>query len=76
MGRGVRDCPEERFRSRTSFCANYAHCLKWPTSRLYGRSTDIDRAHAEGFVEHLTKPLDMDELLKIVRKLTNGPVPK
>lgn len=39
----------------------------------YGRSTDIDRAHEEGFAEHLTKPLDMDELLKIVRKLTDGP---
>ncbi len=36
----------------------------------YGRSNDIERAHNEGFSEHLTKPLDMDQLLKIVRRLT------
>ncbi len=37
----------------------------------YGRSNDIDRAHEEGFAEHLTKPLDLDKLLHIVRRLTN-----
>ncbi|MEP6568275.1 MAG: PAS domain S-box protein [Acidobacteriota bacterium] len=36
----------------------------------YGRSVDIQRAHAEGFAEHLTKPIDMDRLLVIVSRLT------
>ena len=36
----------------------------------YGRTNDIDRAHNEGFAEHLTKPLDLDKLLQIVRRLT------
>ena len=36
----------------------------------YGRSADIERAHAEGFAEHLTKPVDIDQLLVIVRRLT------
>jgi two-component system CheB/CheR fusion protein len=36
----------------------------------YGRSVDIERAHAEGFAEHLTKPIDIDHLLEIVRRLT------
>ncbi|HSS19054.1 MAG TPA: PAS domain S-box protein [Pyrinomonadaceae bacterium] len=36
----------------------------------YGRNVDIDRAKQEGFAEHLTKPLDIDKLLKIVRELT------
>lgn len=42
----------------------------------YGRSNDIDRALEEGFAEHLTKPLDLDELLLIVRRLTDGTVVK
>ncbi len=37
----------------------------------YGRANDIDRAHDEGFAEHLTKPLDLDKLLQIVRRLTD-----
>jgi two-component system CheB/CheR fusion protein len=37
----------------------------------YGRNLDMDRAKEEGFAEHLTKPLDIDRLLKIVRKLTD-----
>jgi PAS domain S-box-containing protein len=44
----------------------------------YGRSVDIERAHAEGFAEHLTKPIDIDRLLVIVRRLTGdngGPGP-
>jgi PAS domain S-box-containing protein len=36
----------------------------------YGRSTDIDRAEAAGFVRHLTKPLDIARLLEVVRELT------
>jgi two-component system CheB/CheR fusion protein len=42
----------------------------------YGRSNDIERALDEGFAEHLTKPLDLDELLLVVRRLTDGPVAK
>ena len=37
----------------------------------YGRTNDIDRARDEGFAEHLTKPLDLDKLLQIVRRLTD-----
>jgi two-component system CheB/CheR fusion protein len=38
----------------------------------YGRTADIERAHAEGFSQHLTKPLDIDQLLLIVRHLTDN----
>jgi PAS domain S-box-containing protein len=38
----------------------------------YGRSADIERAREEGFAEHLTKPLDLDQLLQVVRRLTDG----
>ena len=43
----------------------------------YGRAADIERAHAEGFSEHLIKPIDIDQLLHIVRRLTaeNGGEP-
>ncbi len=37
----------------------------------YGRTSDIERAQAEGFAHHLTKPLDIDQLLHIVRNLTS-----
>jgi len=37
----------------------------------YGRTNDIDRARDEGFAEHLTKPLDLDKLLLIVKRLTD-----
>lgn len=40
----------------------------------YGRNIDVDRAKQEGFSEHLTKPLDIDKLLKIVRQLTDEAV--
>lgn len=36
----------------------------------YGRPADIERAHMEGFAEHLIKPVDFDQLLQIVRRLT------
>lgn len=42
----------------------------------YGRTDDIERARNEGFADHLTKPLDMDLLLKTVRKLTEPAVVK
>ena len=38
----------------------------------YGRSHDITRAQAEGFADHLTKPIDINRLLRTVRRLTNG----
>jgi PAS domain S-box-containing protein len=37
----------------------------------YGRTVDIERAHAEGFAEHLTKPIDIERLLQTVRRLTD-----
>jgi two-component system CheB/CheR fusion protein len=36
----------------------------------YGRPGDVERAHAAGFSEHVTKPLDIARLLEIVRRLT------
>lgn len=33
----------------------------------FGRLSDVERAHREGFVEHFTKPLDIDKLLSSVR---------
>jgi PAS domain S-box-containing protein len=38
----------------------------------FGRVSDIDRAHREGFVKHFTKPLDIDKLLVSVRELTRN----
>jgi len=38
----------------------------------YGRGADVERALEEGFAEHLTKPLDLDQLLQIVRRLTEN----
>ncbi|HKO99803.1 MAG TPA: ATP-binding protein [Pyrinomonadaceae bacterium] len=37
----------------------------------YGRTNDIERAQQAGFAEHLTKPLDLDKLLQVVKKLTD-----
>jgi PAS domain S-box-containing protein len=37
----------------------------------YGRTADVERALEEGFAEHLTKPLDLDQLLLIVQRLTD-----
>lgn len=36
----------------------------------FGRVSDVDRAHREGFAKHFTKPLDIDKLLGSVRELT------
>lgn len=38
----------------------------------FGRVSDIDRAHREGFTKHFTKPLDIDKLLISVRELTHN----
>jgi two-component system CheB/CheR fusion protein len=37
----------------------------------YGRRSDIERAHQEGFAQHLTKPLDINKLLQVVKDLTS-----
>src|SRR6185295_11959976 len=37
----------------------------------FGRVSDVDRAHREGFSKHFTKPLDIDKLLSSVRELTH-----
>ena len=36
----------------------------------YGRPTDVQRAQAAGFAEHVTKPLDIERLFTIVCRLT------
>jgi len=36
----------------------------------FGRISDVNRARDEGFAEHFTKPLDIDRLLRTVKKLT------
>jgi two-component system CheB/CheR fusion protein len=38
----------------------------------FGRRDDIERARAAGFYSHLTKPLNLEALGEILRKLTNG----
>jgi DNA-binding NtrC family response regulator len=36
----------------------------------FGRSNDIERARASGFYAHLTKPLDLDALVAVLKQLT------
>lgn len=36
----------------------------------FGRNIDVERSRQEGFAEHLTKPVDVDKLLRVVRQLT------
>ena len=36
----------------------------------FGRISDVNRAHDEGFAAHFTKPLDIEKLLTAVKKLT------
>ncbi|HEY6072717.1 MAG TPA: ATP-binding protein, partial [Anaerolineales bacterium] len=35
----------------------------------FGRAEDVDRARAEGFLSHVTKPIDVNGLIEILRKL-------
>jgi PAS domain S-box-containing protein len=35
----------------------------------FGRAEDVDRAEAEGFFSHVTKPIDLSELVEILQKL-------
>jgi PAS domain S-box-containing protein len=37
----------------------------------YGRDHDIKRAQAEGFADHLTKPIDINRFLSTVQRLTD-----
>jgi PAS domain S-box-containing protein len=34
----------------------------------FGRTEDVDRAKAEGFIAHITKPIDFQKLIDVVRK--------
>ena len=36
----------------------------------FGRRDDVEQAHNEGFVAHLTKPIDFDKLIKMLQGLT------
>jgi len=36
----------------------------------FGRRDDIEQAQNEGFVAHLTKPIDFDKLIKMLQGLT------
>ena len=38
----------------------------------FGREEDIEQAHNQGFVAHVTKPLDIEALLDFVRTLSNN----
>jgi two-component system CheB/CheR fusion protein len=38
----------------------------------FGRISDVNRARAEGFAEHFTKPLDIEKLLGAVKRLTRA----
>jgi len=35
----------------------------------FGRAEDVDRAKAEGFLSHVTKPIEVNSLIDIMRKL-------
>ena len=35
----------------------------------FGRAEDVDRARAEGFLSHVTKPIEVNSLIEIMRKL-------
>jgi signal transduction histidine kinase len=39
----------------------------------YGSETDANRASAAGFDEHLTKPVDLDELMRVLDELLKAP---
>ncbi len=41
----------------------------------YGTEEDRSRSRAAGFAEHLTKPVDIDDLLAAVRRLADSPPP-
>jgi CheY-like chemotaxis protein len=38
----------------------------------YGMEEDIRRSHQAGFVEHLTKPVDLAELHGAIHRVMNG----
>jgi len=37
----------------------------------FGRTEDVERAHAAGFHSHLTKPLDLDLLIETLRSMSS-----
>jgi two-component system CheB/CheR fusion protein len=36
----------------------------------FGRPEDIERAKSEGFFSHVTKPFDIDELIAVLKSIT------
>jgi CheY-like chemotaxis protein len=36
----------------------------------FGRPEDIERAKREGFFSHVTKPLDIDALIEVLKNVT------
>jgi two-component system CheB/CheR fusion protein len=38
----------------------------------FGRTDDVERARAAGFHSHLTKPLNINALAKVLEQITNG----
>jgi CheY-like chemotaxis protein len=35
----------------------------------FGRAEDVQRAESEGFFSHVTKPIDLDKLVEILREI-------
>ena len=35
----------------------------------FGRPADVERAEAEGFFSHVTKPIDVNDLVQMLREL-------
>ena len=35
----------------------------------FGRPADVERAAAEGFFSHITKPIDVNDLVEMLREL-------
>jgi signal transduction histidine kinase/CheY-like chemotaxis protein len=42
----------------------------------FGRRDDIEQARSEGFIGHLTKPIDVDALLKLLHRVTRHSIPE
>jgi two-component system CheB/CheR fusion protein len=42
----------------------------------YGRENDVQRAHGAGYVDHLTKPIDIEVLDQRIRSHLSGPPPR
>jgi CheY-like chemotaxis protein len=58
-----------RFRSQSD-----EHAARTPAVALtaHATSADRERSMAAGFQHHLAKPVDVDELLRVIARLANG----